>query len=212
MPWLPLYADENDFAFIHSWLNSQEEIAFLVSDGEKRWKAVRTIPELQGPRHCLWHVHSGPLPLLAASIGYVIDVPGPRPIRRSLGSSGIDGVVQDPWTGWQELLTGHDPTQPYFGWGHPGVYWLNVRPKASESPEGLGLSSFEWVGNGYKCIGRPAPECAAKWWNTLKRWTKKQAIRIPRVGPWDGEEDREIWAFPSALERIRRGCDRDLNP
>ena len=215
MQWLPLYADESDLAFIHSWLNSQEEIAFIVSDGDKRWKAVKTISELRGPRHCLWHIPSGPLPLPSAPPSYFTDQSN---AWHPFGYDEPDGVVEDPWAGWQELRTGADPTQPYFGTGHPGVYWLNVHPDSCEGHEGIGLSGFEWIGNYYRCIGRPAPECAEKWWNTLKRWIRKQATKVPRGGPGREEEymqhtaNKQVWAFPSALDRIRRGCPHDVNP
>jgi hypothetical protein len=63
MPWLPIYADEEDFRVIHDWLNQNDEIAFIVSDGPRRWRAVQTVAHLDSARICLWHVPSGPLPL-----------------------------------------------------------------------------------------------------------------------------------------------------
>jgi len=112
MPWLPIYADFNDFRTIHDWLNASEELAFLVSDGPNRWRAVRTVPALDPDRVCLWHIPSGALPLLHS--------------HPSLEVSSIT----DPWRGWQELRTGADASRPYFGAGHPGVIWLNFRPSS----------------------------------------------------------------------------------
>jgi hypothetical protein len=33
MPWIPIYADSTDFQVLHEWLNQNEEIAFVISDG-----------------------------------------------------------------------------------------------------------------------------------------------------------------------------------
>lgn len=35
MGWIPIYADDHDFAIICNWLNNEEEIAYLVANGEK---------------------------------------------------------------------------------------------------------------------------------------------------------------------------------
>ena len=193
MPWLPIYADGSDFKVIHEWLNQNEELAFIVSDGPKRWKVTTTIPELTGTRVCLWHVPSGSLPLL-----------GPTPRHQG-------GVIPSPWSGWQELRTSAEPEVPYFGAGHPGIIWLNVRVAAKWVKDGIGLSSFEWIGNHYSAIGHPAPEVTERLWQSLKRWTKKSAKRIPRSGLVDGPHP-EIWTFPSAFAAFERGIGRDPNP
>src|SRR5689334_7347129 len=103
MSWLPIYADSNDFRDIHEWLNSCEELAFIVADGPQKWRAVNSIPELQPGRVCLWHVPSGPLPLVH-----------PPPSRET-------SEIADPWGGWQELRAGADPGVPYFGPAHVGI-------------------------------------------------------------------------------------------
>jgi hypothetical protein len=193
MPWLPFYADEEDFRVVHDYLNQNEEIAFIVSDVPHRWRATHTIPHMDGTRICLWHVPSGPLPLLH-----------PHP------SKAVDSIA-DPWSGWTELRTGTDNTCPYFGAGHPSIIWLNHRPKSERLSDGIGLSSFEWIGNRYSLIGSPAPKVTERFWQRLGRWAKKSAVIIPRAGALDGPS-REIWAFQSALAAFRSGRNRDSNP
>jgi len=193
MPWIPLYADEEDFRVIHDYLNQSEDIAFIVSDGSRRWRAVQTIPRMDGERVCLWHVPSGSLPLLH-----------PQP------SKTVDSI-SDPWSGWTELRTGADSSCPYFGAGHPGIIWLNQRPVSKRVSGGIALSSFEWIGNRYSLIGSPAPDVTEKVWQRLRRWAKKSAVMIPRSGALDGAHP-EILTFPSALAAFRSGRGRDSNP
>ena len=64
--------------------------------------------------------------------------------------------------------TGANPKVPYFGAGHPGVYWLNARTESTYNSDCLGLSSFEWIGNWYKAIGIEAHPATKKWWERLK--------------------------------------------
>ena len=193
MPWLPIYADEEDFILIQDYLNQCEEIAFIVSDGEHRWRAKRNLPKFESNRICLWHVLSGSLPLVHPYPSKIID------------------TISDPWSGWTELRAGADSTCPFFGVGDQGVFWLNYHPKSKRMSDGLALSSFEWIGNHYGLIGHPAPKVTEKFWQRLRNWTKMIAVRIPREGPMDGPKP-EIWAFPSAYEALHGGRGRDSNP
>ena len=43
MPWLPMYIDKLDLEMLINWLNEDINIAFIVADGSKRWKAVNYI-------------------------------------------------------------------------------------------------------------------------------------------------------------------------
>jgi hypothetical protein len=192
MPWLPIYATEQDLHNIFAFLNDDEEVAFLVKDGPEKWIAKKNIDYVSDARYCIWHVPSGPLPLV-------------RPNGQE------DGLIEDPWQGWNEERAGADPTEPYFGAGHPGVIWLNARASSNRKNNGIGLSSFEWIGNWYRVIGNAALETTEKFWKRLGRRVKKGASRIPREGPWDGEHP-EIWALPAALTRIKCGTERDKNP
>jgi hypothetical protein len=192
MPWLPHYIDEVDAALLCEHLNSDPEIAFIVANGPGRWIAERSLQAVGDGRHCLWHVPSGPLPLLA---------PGGAP----------SSIVEDAWQGWSELRAGADPSLPYFGAGHPGVVWWNVKTRSRRGP-GIGLSGFEWIGNHYRIIGSSADAATERWWAKLRRLMRKvKASRIPRAGPVDGAGP-EIWAWPSALAKISAGAARDDNP
>jgi hypothetical protein len=193
MPWLPIYADRDDFTKILGWLNDSDELAFIVSCGPRRWKAVERIDALTSHRHCLWHVPSGPLPLLH-----------PHPSQEV-------SLVPDPWTGWEELRTGANSSTPYFGAGHPGVIWLNHRPVSILSSGGIGLSSYEWIGNHYRMIGNAAQPVTELFWKMLRKWTQKQSKKIPREGELDGPHS-EIFAFPSAVHAFQSGTPRDNNP
>jgi hypothetical protein len=197
MPWLPIYADRTDFNSILEHLNLHEEIAFIVRSGSRfwrrRWRAVRSVERLTGPRICLWHIPSGPLPLLR----------GWRNTQR--------GTVLDPWRGWTGSHSLADRSSPYFGAGHPGIFWLNYQPESHWVSGGIGLSSFEWIGNRYASIRAPAAETTKRCWEDVRRWVRKQAVQIPRDGPVNGP-GAEIWALPSALTAIRAGQPRDPNP
>ena len=192
MPWLPIYASDSDLEGIFSLLCADEEVAFLVSSGPKQWIAKSMVPYSGNARYCLWHIPSGPLPLL-----------------REKGKS--HGTVEDPWRGWVEECTGANPSTPYFGAGHPGIIWLNARSESKLKKDGLGMSSFEWIGNHYRIIGNPADASTERFWKKLGRSIKKNAIRIPRDGPWDGDRV-EIWALPDALLKIQNGVERNSNP
>jgi hypothetical protein len=192
MPWLPLYIDETDARRLLGLLNCDPEAAFIVSISPGKWIAQKSIDSVADFRYCLWHCPSGSLPLVG-------------------GTGEPDGVISDPWAGWTELRAGADPRVPFFGAGHPGVIWWNVRTQ-SHRTSGIGLSSFEWIGNRYRILGFPAHPTTEAWWKRLRKLVKSQkAVRIPRSGPLDGR-NAEIWSLPSALDKIREGIPRDDNP
>jgi hypothetical protein len=184
MAWLPIYATTVDFDWLRELLAVDGEIAFVVADGPRRWRATLTIDKLPPGRHCLWHVPSGPLPLLNRAA----DAPPAH--------------VPDPWRGWAELRTGVDPTTPYFGPGHPGIVWLNARVESH--PNCVALSSFEWIGNWYSIIGSPAPKVTEKWWQSLRRRIRKVATHVPRGGP-GASTPPEIYALPDAQHKFEVG-------
>jgi hypothetical protein len=193
MGWLPLYLDDNDAQVLLTVLNEDPEVAFIVSEGPARWIARRTLATAPDGTYCIWHEPSGPLPLVRAML-----LPS--------------GRVKDPWSGWTEKRKGADSSVPYFGPGHPGVIWWNLRTKSRATPGGIGMSSFEWIGNHYRVIGSPAHPATESWWKRLRTVLKRlRASRIPRTGPLDGPV-AEVWAMPSALSQIRAGVCRDEDP
>jgi hypothetical protein len=185
-----------DVELLTERLDSDEEIAWLVTNGPGRWVARPEHPALDGDRYGLWHVPSGPLPLLT-----------------DWGDDASDGLIENPWSGWQEKLEGADSDIPYFGAGHPGVYWLNLRTSGGSASRGveIGLSSFEWIGNHYRAIGSPAKQTTQRHWRRLRYWVAKRARLIPRIGRLNGPES-EIYAFPAALSAIKAGAKRAANP
>jgi len=190
-----MYLHGTDVDLLVAHLDEDDELAWLVSTGPETWAARPQHPQLPERRFGLWHVTSGPLPLLAP-----------------LGD-GEDGWVEDPWTGWKERRPGADASTPYFGAGHPGIYWLNLRtsPDILGGGAPIGLSSLEWAGNRYRVLGRPATKATELHWRSLRRWVAKQGRRIPRAGDIDGLSP-EVYAFPAALEAIRGGLPRAANP
>jgi len=199
MPWLPLYADRQDVEQILDFLNTDSEAAFIISQGPGRWKAVEQLRTFNDGRYCIWCHSGGPLPLVRAK--------------------GRDGIIQNPWAGWTqgnpwagsaEEVTEADLSLPYFGPGHPAIIWFNISTQGTEK-DGIGLSSFEWIGNHYRILGSAAPPAVEKWWQHLRRTVKKSAKRIPRSGDPSGPH-AEIWALPSAYAKILAGAPRDDNP
>jgi len=192
MPWIPMYLAADDAAPLSAMLNADQEIAFIVADGPKRWKAIVGLSTLPVGRIGIWHVPSGPLPLLA-------------PGRKD------DGQVRNPFSGWNELRTGADPTTPYFGPGHPGVIWLNLRLHPKERNSACGMSSFEWIGNHYRPIGNPATKATELWWSSMRRRIQRIAEKVPRQ-TLSSTSRPEIFAFPAALLLLKAGKLFDANP
>ena len=63
-----------------------------------------------------------------------------------------------------------------------------------------------------KTAGLPASAATQKWWRQLRAWVADTAGRkITRWGNVAGP-DADIWAFPSAYEKILAGAHRDANP
>ena len=185
-----MYIIEEDLADLSEWLNAEESISLIQSAGEHQWKAFSEFQISQDGRHCLYHSGGDPLPLL-----------GENPNEEN-------ETITNPFEGWSEKRSGANPNSPYFGAGHPSIFWLNVRMEGKDS---IGMSSFEWIGNHYSVIGKTAPPVTKKWWERLRRWTKKQTIKVPRSGVLDGEK-KEIWAFGGALEAFKAGQRREKNP
>ena len=185
--------DEIDAADLAGELNFDPEIAFIITAGPGKWIACRTIDEVVDGRYCLWHIPGGSLPLFRG--------PG-RP----------SGTISDPWSGWTEVKGGADASVPYFGGSHPAIIWWNVRIRSPKVPGGIGLTSFEWIGNHFRLLGLAADPKTEAWWARLrKRVRRRGARRIPRTGSLDGPK-AEIWALPSALAKTMSGVHRDENP
>ncbi len=193
MPWLPLYLFGDDSDALRKMLNDDPEAAFIVADGIGQWKAVEALDVLDGKRHAIWHVPSGPLPLLSSLQG--------EP----------DDQIVDPWLGWTERRKGADPMTPYFGAGHPGIFWLNLKNHHWANESTIGLSSFEWIGHRYAKIGNTVAPATDKWWKRLTTKIKRASSKMPRGGP-RGTFKPEIYALPGAVRAFGEGKNADDNP
>ena len=217
MAWLPMYLLDKDLEFLNDWLNQEEEIAFLVSNGHKKWIAKKEHKiftdvgaQSFGERHKfaipdyaeynLWHVPSGQLPLLGANEAGV-------KLKFNKEEWNEEGKVDNPWLGWTEIRTGANSRIPYFGAGHPGVIHLEINLPHDQE---IRMSNFGWIGNHYKIIGNGAEQTTEKFWNKLRRMAKKVATQISR-GNNSGQK-KEIFAFPTAYEEIQNGRPCALNP
>lgn len=212
-----MYLLKNDVAYLNDWLNQEEEIAFLISQGHKQWIACEKhdmlgdiwrqklgnsydflVPNFV--EYNLWHIPSGPLPLIESNSEGL-------KLKFNEEKCNDDGKINDPWSGWTEIRTGANSRIPYFGAGHPGVIHLEI--KTSDNGE-IPMSNFGWTGNHYKIIGNGADQSTEKFWNKLKRMIKKVATQIPRSNSTEGR--KEIYAFPNAYEEIIKGRQCSLNP
>lgn len=131
-------------------LNNDDSIAFVVPRPGGGWIATPTVDVLSDGPITLWHL------------------PGPALTIPTLEESDLQ--IPDPWAGWTELRPGQDPTTPYFGPGHPSIIRLTLRVTYR------GGSIAEWIGNYYRCIGRPAAEATSRWWSSFKRFTKGRSL------------------------------------
>lgn len=192
-----MYLAQQDVELLNKSLNQEEELAFLISNGERKWIAKKEhdinadldtqLSGLGYAEYNLWHVPSGSLPLLNVY-------------------SDASTHILNPWAGWTEVRTGANPTVPYFGAGHPGVIHLEI--KITDTGE-IPLSNFGWIGNHYRIIGNGADKTTEKFWNKLKHIIKKEAKQIPRCNDINGK--KEIYAFPAAFEEIKNGRLCSLN-
>ena len=192
LPWLPFYAFGDDPGTLLSLLNDDPEAAFIIADGPGKWKAVETIDAFTDRRCTIWHVPSGPLPLLAA-------VHGDR-----------DGEVDDPWAGWTERRAGAIPTIPYFGPDQTGHVRLTIKNFAGGNEPRIGLSAVEWTGNHYARIGSPADPATERWWKRLRSAIGRISKKVPRGGPL-GDFKPEIYALPDACRAFANGMEADIN-
>lgn len=231
MAWLPLYLLQPDVEFLNDWLNQEEEIAFLVANGEGRWIAkkqhdlVGDIGAQPVGRHFyttqqftpqeLEELSKTPIPNFAEyNLWHIPSGPLPRLERNKSASIKFtkedweqDATIRDPWAGWTEDLQGANARLPYFGAGHPGVIHLEIRlSQQNEIP----MSNFGWIGNHYKAIGSSAHGSTEKFWSRLRRMAKKVGTQIPRANMAGGKN--EIYAFPAAYAEIQNGRPCALNP
>src|SRR5205823_3233565 len=150
------------------------------------WRAVKTLEKLRPGAYALWHTQA-----------LRLNVPS--------GSKSIpDAPVLDPFQGWTQTLDSEECEQPWFGGNLPGPVSFAWREAGHEKPGSLGRSGFNWLGNRYSSIGKPAHPKASRWWAKLKRFVTTQAVPIQ----WSTKI--VAYAFPDALVQNRNGRHFDV--
>lgn len=188
---LAIYAYGADFDILLEWLNSDDEIAFIVPNGDKRWIAKARLDAFEQKRYLLWHVPDGRLPLLSS---------------HRIEATSTDWI-ENPWKGWKERRTGADPSIPFFG-DPPNVFSLEVGLRSVVDPaHSIGFTGFGWIGNRYRVLGSAAHPQTEKWWRRLRQRVKKVAVLVPRGGL--GGKLLDTWAFPTAYQMVQQGTKAD---
>jgi len=190
MPWLPFYAASDDLPLVNAALFTEGDIAPLLPAGGDRWTAAADHVLAADGRYPLWHVPSGPLPLMPAGLGDEA------------------GVIENPFAGWTQLRI--TDGEPYFG-NHAGLFWLNLRIAPRDAGAGIGLSSVEWIGNHFWALGREAPPATKKRWDKLRRHFARLGPKVPRGGTASGRGP-EIFALPAALAALEANAAADVVP
>ena len=202
------YANELDCANVVTWVNSEPDLAYILPDGEHRWRAVKSVDAsiIYGKPLFVWNIPSGPLPLYRQDGSHI--------------------PIEKPWEGWRELKTGADTSRPWFGSAFVGVFHLTIQPLSAYlypagvyPPQGsveatpdqrvIGRSDFGWVGKAYK----PKAETTACW-KRIERFIYGIGVPVDAWGwskpgsnptPDSVADDRDYVALPGALAEMKSG-------
>lgn len=167
-----------------------------------QWRAVQTVDTLNDGLQSLWHVPAGPLPLIEPRRNR-----DPIPLIPLIGpnSPSIYPPIPDPWSGW----TGINQFGPGCGPWIRLELWTRHKPYTEEEratlrelisfwtdkDDMLVVSDFQWTGSHF----RPAPPQTQRWWNRMKGWVDRNAVRLRTPAHFS------FWAFPSALTKLKNG-------
>jgi hypothetical protein len=193
MGWLPMYLNKTDVDELLEFLNDEDQIAYLVCTEPYCWKAVKTVDKLQNGETVLWHIPSGPLPLHTKAAATL--------------NNNYKSWILDPFRGWANKDCVSDGVEPYFGGCWPGVISLNIKLGAEAE---ISMSCFTWIGNYFAMIGKPADRKTERYWQRLRRQIKKRSVPLSRSD--DLVNSDNIYTFKGALEEIKNGKKRALNP
>jgi hypothetical protein len=185
-----MYALAPELRTIVEYLNEDANVAFIVADGPRRWRAVERVGDLAPGHHAIWLRAHGPLPL--------VESPGVEP----------SATIADPMAGWDERVPASTPAMPFFG-SDPAVVWAHV-PRFDEHTS-VPMTAFGWIGDRYRGIDHGASAAARQWWRRLQKWIRSRTEIVRRGGP-DGTGPKDVAAFPDALARLQSGVPGDLNP
>lgn len=196
MPWLPLYLLDSDINLFNDFLNKDEEVFFIDQVDRFKWKLVKELDikkEGYYNKYRLWHLPSGPIPLI--NEGDLMNGKA-LPDRNALKD------VLNPFEPWIGHPCGDLPGLPFFGDDEIKVFTLTINNPITENFE-IPISAVEWLGNRYRQIGYGAELVTEKWWKKLRSFTKKNGVLIPRCN--NPEMRKEIYAFPEAWKEIKGG-------
>lgn len=193
MGWLPMYLNEADVDELIDFLNGEDQIAYLICTEPFHWKAVKTVDKLQSGETVLWHIPSGPLPLHTKCASKL--------------NNNEKSWIFDPFKGWSNKDCISEGIIPYFGGSWPGEISLSIRLGTNAE---IGMSCLSWVGNYFAIIGKPASSETEKYWQRLRRQIKKRSAPMSRSD--DIPKSDNIYTFKGALEEIKNGKNRAINP
>jgi hypothetical protein len=176
---LSFFADEDDARLLLNHLNADTNIAFIIHDGPRwnetkrpatgegfteiscghpdhhqRWRAVRPVDRFEATdcgEHTLWHVPSGPLPMLKA------------------GRNEPNATVPDPWAGWVEEHPNQHDDKPAFGEGLGPKVVIDLRLMTCHQDCPFTASEIQWQ--------FPSPE-ARQWWIRFEAWVAQNAVKL----------------------------------
>jgi len=191
-----IYMVEDDVPILVDWLNGEENVAWVLKVAQVgclyRWQAFHTIASVAPGEYCLWHTQFQRLTIPSGS---------PRV---------MDTAILDPFLGWNQWLD-HDRAQtPWFGALHPGPFHFCYNPKGHEAPNSIGRSGFSWLADYFRPIGHGADLDSKKWWQRLRRFVKKETVRVS--WPPDIDSRLRAYVFPRANEMHMLGTPLDVNP
>jgi hypothetical protein len=192
MPSVDLYLNPVDGPLLLDWLNSGDEVAFVLANEGTAPRLTKNLPSLPPGDYFLFH-KSYP------------SIPTYRPRSK------------DDQSATEELysLMKVQPPAPQSGvdLGHPAIFRICIRYTLRLANQNLiGLSHIAWIGNRYASEGLAASPESKRWWRRFNAWIARNARKISRSGPLDDiPKNSGVWAFPSALKSISTGTPRADN-
>jgi len=191
-----LHMVDEDTDILRDWINGNNDVAWIVKVRQEgciyRWQAVSQVDSITPGEHCIWHRQSERLTIPS-------------------GNSRLkDGIVADPFLGWDQRLDTDVAQLPWFGSLAPGPFWLHYRAEGRERAGAIGRSGVGWLANYFRQIGKPAAPAPQKWWAQLRRFVQKQAVAIS--WPPGTASRTRAFVFPRAYELHCSGAHLDANP
>lgn len=190
-----MYLDLADVPLLQDYLNAESEIAIIVRSANSGYLTVKPVTLEPNAQYTLWHLPSGEIP------------------QDCLDADG--NIVADPWEKWHlgainlRLEVCPRKYQTFV----PRSLGVGFDLATFDDPSALGRSDFEWVGNKYSVIGKPAHPATDRWWKRLRRWVARNSTKVASYGALDNPDCvLDVWAFPAAYSALIAGRPRSMNP